>query len=378
MSALYQTQDEFPILEGKRYTIPGVPISMDTILNRTNTIYGGSMSGKTTFVKFLMRLIAPVIGQVVVFCPSARGTNRDYSGIIPDALVHTEVDRSIFHKITHLQEARAVKYEHASNPKNIEKLYSFVRDRKVDIFVNSIERKYRELYRKKQKISNDPDNFKMEMKQIYKMIKTTKYNTYRNLIYAKKNKIPRDKLTKNEQTALDYIKLNPNILVIFDDCTEELRDITNKNDDESQEFLKYYTQGRWRNITIFTIVHDLGSFAKKLRSNSHNSFFSDITTAMGFVEGTGNNIMKPERDLIKDVVPEIYERPDIHKYNLLCYCKFSRPKIFYTHTPPPKIVAKGLRLCDPSIWKELEKYKRSSNTEISDDNIYKDIFDGEL
>ncbi|MCA9330243.1 hypothetical protein KDA11_06340, partial [Candidatus Saccharibacteria bacterium] len=323
MGSIYQDPAEFPTIVGKKnWEISGRPLSPDIILGHSNTIYGTSESGKTTLVIYLMRLLAPIVGTVVIFCPSARGKNRDYDGIVPNAMIHTELDKSFFIKIAHMQEARATQYEHVENKENIKKLYSFVRSDRIDACIRNLEAMYRKAYRQKKKYSKDEKEFREEMKRLRQLITTAKYSLYKKQIMFRSKDIPVKRLTQSERIALSFIDLNPHILVIFDDCTEDLKEICNSSDPESKEFYKFYTQGRWRNITVLTISHDLGSFPKKLRANSHNSFFADSITALSFVSGN-NDIAKPERDWVTDVVPEIYGRPDLHEFNKLCYCKYS-------------------------------------------------------
>lgn len=382
--SIFQHRSEFPniILEKDPDPLPGLPLTADIIFNKSNTVYGGSGQGKTTLVKYLMYLLKDKIGAALVFCPSAKASNTDYDKCIPRALIHTDIDKKIFIKLAHLQEAKATQYKYVQDKNTILSLYNKVRSKEIDIQIHRRNRVYQKVMgiihsqqMKEDLDENVLDELKKDLERIKNMLTDMEYETYRCHISANQRKYNVSKLSKNEKVALMYIDLNPYILVVFDDCTEELKSICRRaeKDPECGEFWKFYTQGRHKCITIITISHDVSSIAKGIRSNSFNNFFADKMVASAFFTQQ-NSIDGPLVKRMRSAIPIVYGNTKLHKYNKICYCKNNPIQIFYTHTPNPTLYEDSFIMCKKSVRKLLEKRTKKDEIKISDNNEFKDKF----
>jgi hypothetical protein len=171
-------------------------------------------------------------------------------------------------------------YKKANNIEILESLFNKIADNTYKYYINETKQKITD-YKK----VSDVDVEKME-EHCNKMI---------SLIYKKKisdhrGELARMTLTDNEKYTLKYFDLNPNMVLIFDDCTDELKKLKS-----TSVVGKIFFQGRHSSITCLMACHNDNTISVDLRNNAFMTIFTDAKTAIAYFERPNNHFPKEQK-----------------------------------------------------------------------------------
>ena len=140
--------------------IPELEFSPHLFVDRTTVIYGPSKTGKTCFIKNIMRTVSGHVGQVLVVAPS-EPSNRSYENFVDPSLIHyrmhlpdpsdkkdseTRAATRFLEMVWKRQEMMAAIYARANDPQTLRALYarlSHAERKENDRYLASLERKRR-------------------------------------------------------------------------------------------------------------------------------------------------------------------------------------------------------------------------------------------
>lgn len=292
-------------------------------LDRTTVIYGPSGSGKTIFVKDIMHLIRDRVEQVVVVAPTDQA-NGSYSGIVPASLVHDrlwlpspEAERlgkptsdakgaEVFlTTIWERQVAMARAYRKANDRGALLSLFRRLRgtaqeegrayvellDNMLTRTVANIDRLFRDEARR-EKLQEIRERHAEMLARVYKQFIERDYDRlWRH----------RERLSKEELFCLQYLRLNPRMVLVFDDCAAELKSLFSK------DFMRrLFYQGRWGYLTTIVCCQDDTDLPANLRKNAFVSIFTDRTVCTANFDRGANNYPRELQQRVRDSVGGVF------------------------------------------------------------------------
>ena len=213
-------------------------------VNKTTLIFGDSDDGKTTMLKDICNCIRDEIDQVFVFSGSETENPTYSKGFAPIASIRMSVKIEAIKTILERQVGLVAKYNKAQNIEVLRSLFKRVATEEELRSLDSI--------RVDQDAAADPtaedvDEFEKKEERVAEF-KRVAYKTFINRNYARLIE-SRDRLTPEQMFSLEYLHFNPNLLLIFDDVTEELVGVSKQT-----EIKQMFYKGRWMKITVINIA----------------------------------------------------------------------------------------------------------------------------
>lgn len=300
--------------------IPELVFHPTLFLDRTTVIYGPSKTGKTVFVKNIMKQVHGHVEQILVVAPT-EPSNRSYDGFVDPALIHyrlyladpadkkdTELKAAMrfLETLWKRQEMMAAIYTRANTTATLQALYARLQhsDRKDgDRRLASLERMRRRVVenirrqfvhepgRRDEKVKEVDEKFTKMLVLLYKKFLTPCVD----LLWRKKD------LTEDERYTLHYLHFNPRLLLIFDDCAAQLKPFFNK-----EIFRKLFYQNRHSFITVLICCQDDTDLPTNLRKNAFVSIFTEPIVATSNFDRQSNKFPKATKAFVTEIVPDVF------------------------------------------------------------------------
>jgi len=255
----------------------------ETFTNKSSVLFGVSGSGKTTTLKQILEVLNDECPQIMVICPS-EPQNNTYGKFIPSPVIHYKFDIKLLDDIYERNALLTSIYRKANDVKTLEGLFNKVNDSTGRSIVTKINDLKNSNIQKTHDKFIDISKISSETKKINDTTEKMLIQVYKLFIGKHKRDLKdekRFKLSDDEKYAIKYLKLNPNMIVIMDDCSESL---ANLKKDDIEIMSKYMMRGRHASMTTFICVHMDKQLKKELRLNAFNLIFCDRVSFNGFFE----------------------------------------------------------------------------------------------
>ncbi len=273
-----------------------IELHKDLFLDKTTCIYGGSNTGKSVVIAAILYLLRLVVPQILVVCPTDR-ENRTYSKkMVPLPLIHYRLDEDLLRRIWKRQEALSQIYAKVNEESILRRLFEKLQMRDINSVlqkaqyakvetIKKLEEQYLDQVVRTKKIE--------EIESRYKEFFTMMYKTY---VIRNRSVLSKMNLAPEEMFAIKHIDINPNLVLVLDDCSAELSKIKSK---EGKYLLEQmFFQGRHVHITILIAVHDDTMLNSELRKNAFLNIFTQDLAANTYFERKSNGFT---RKIVKQV-----------------------------------------------------------------------------
>jgi len=357
--------------------IPRLEMTVSHIINHTTVLYGLTETGKSVFIKDMMNKLHGQIDQALVFSPT-EPANQAYKGYVHPTYIHTKVGPGVtkgdmvdfLKRLKQRQEMMMAMHNKASNLDTLGRLYNRIPAasrvggshlaRLTDVsraICRQIERRHsRNLVARESDIKKVKDR----IAEIRVIVLKFAIRRHRKTLMTNADQM---QLDASERYALTYLELNPRILLIFDDCSAELKPLFN-----TSIFREIFYQGRHSMMTVFVTCQDDTDMPAALRRNAFISVFTEqmtATTMMGRVKS------KALRTTVEKIVPVIFDRALAHKHRKYVYIREDpTQRLHYHYTAKlqlPKIFG------SPAVL-ELGRQLHASEDVIDETNPYFQAF----
>lgn len=348
--------------------VPPAKLCVPTFLNTSVILYGGSGSGKTNTSRFLIKLLSDSIPLIFCFCPT-NSINKMYTNVLPDHCIYEEIDYKKILDIYYWQEKRKRFYLEINNLENLTRIMTKLGLQNVISSVHNKSlpaRKAREeILRKKM------GNYLEDAEKIESAINKHACESYKIAIQqyinsGQSNPSFRlgDKLDELEARIANNLYLNPNIMIIFDDCTSELeqviKDSEKEKDPKNRGIIKnLFTKGRHFSMTIIVCSHSPPALKTEIRNNARYSILGSKAVALSFLGNTLKND-KSAAPVIKAMFDPSYNP---NKYTKIMYDNIDQK---WYHITAPNMVNVKVVACSPVLrkyceWRDTKKVKSSGS-----------------
>lgn len=328
-------------------------------LNRSITLYGGSGTGKTTVAIEILYILSKHIPSCTAYIPSSESSG-DYNGIIPRQVIKSDVKANEIRDIYKNQQRKTKIYNFVNNVNNLRNVFNLMKEiLSLSSTCIMYDRKLREIYRENQimlkRISMSSelafDQKKREKARITDLMNNAIIKQYKDVLNTHKSEITTYLVNKIKQSNIDkavkkqykdyiklleYININPRLLIIFDDCIDELNAINKKSKDMNGDPLPpiidvLYQKGRHNHITIITITQHDSKLSTPMRSNSYISIFTDPECLERFVTNKANSIAISKRKHAEAVSKRIFDTMDEYNHKKVAYYRNGNDKTRFTY-----------------------------------------------
>lgn len=332
-----------------------------TLINRLTMIFGESGTGKSYIIKHLLSVLQEHIPQIVVFSPTnPQNHTYDLEDEVPEVFIHTRVDVKVLTDVWDRQEIMREIYERANDATILRKLVDRIGDPGAVSFEKQLNERLEEIGREMFE-HNPPDIARAKMKiheENAKSILTRLFKSIINTYADQLKKIP--DLTDKEHHALKYRNFMPRLLIIFDDCTEQLK-VARNNEIMQRIFYK----GRHLFITTIIATHTDKTFDPEMKKQVFLMIYTAPECFATYVDRASNGMDKQQKAHAHEVKSRIFT-PQFPNQKLVWD---RNKKQYYRYTAAYVKV----RFCSEVIREYASKIKRRGEDTMRD-NKYADRF----
>ncbi len=330
--------------------IPVFQMSYKPFIDRLTMLYGKSGTGKTSCMKEIVYTLREKIPVAIVVSGSER-SNHTYEEFIKKAMIHDDFTHEVEGKnlielIYEWQEMRASRYHQANNIKKLAILYNKSPSKETSTYIDSIEKKYKTLCSNTTPTSAMNKELEGERDSLLNRI-------YKNHINKYMKKYRNMELTPEETVILDFLNINPRLLLIVDDCASDLRKLS-----KLQAFQDIFHKGRHRFITGIISAQDDVNMDADLRKSATINIYTTANVASVNITRPNSGFDKYTKSFISTALPDIY----VGHQKLLYMADQPEGKNFYAYTA---------KIPDPFMFGEIELNEMCSKVEKSEISLNK-------
>jgi len=301
------------------YNIEEIKLKYSLFLNKMTMIFGGSGSGKSTIIAYIIKLLRPYCDQIIVFAPSDI-VNESYSkSLVPKPFIHYVIEAKTLQTIVDRQEAIKMTYNKANNIIILKQLFDKLNLPAVKQTIYEMERRQESAIREIVKKYRDEDRINAEISSTKEKFNALLLKIYQKYINENKTKLSIMNLSEDEKFTLKYLTINPNMIIIFDDCTQELRKLT-----KEESFTNIFYKGRHSHFSVLMALHSHKSLPSELRGSGHVLIFAEKNPAHNFFKADSNGYDDDTRKYVKKAIPQVFphnKEDQERKHQKLIYMK---------------------------------------------------------
>lgn len=309
------------------HEIPLFDKDYNNYLNRSIVLYGASASGKSMIMRDILYTLKDYIPNVCVICPT-NNLNKSYDGIIPNQLIYNDVTEDLIKRIFNRQKIAVKMYNMTNDIERLKIIYS-----KLTRQSNSKLASIMHIYLKIKDTLSKNDSMHISEKKFKLQELEEEHNKTLLAFYKKsilKNKSIIDKhnnLDENEIRIINYININPNLLLILDDAA-----VSANVWSKYQEVKELFFNGRHHKITFMISFQDDKLLESSLRKNAFINIFTTEITCNSFFERTANNFTKAVKTKMAQISKTVFNDDKLKNknYKKLVYIKDRNPTTYYT------------------------------------------------
>lgn len=273
-------------------------------LNRSTFLYGASGTGKTTIIFDILYHLNAHVDQIIVISPSDPQTG-DYSesGIVPKPLIHYQLTKELIENILERQEMLSEVYKNANKLEILQKLFNRLQLREESSMLEQARKATREAIEETKAKYLEAATRKKETKAI-----EDKFEEFERLVYKKYINKHRPKyaimnLSDEEKNTLEYINLNPRLILILEDCGAQIKELRKKTTALDEILFR----GRHANITLLLPCQDDKNVDSELRKNAFVNIFTSPACANAYFQRSSNGFDKETQDKVKRYTGGVYK-----------------------------------------------------------------------
>lgn len=320
------TDDGFPI--------PWLSKTHENYLDKTTLVYGGTGSGKTTIIEEILYLCKDFIPNYLVITPPTSA--KAYIKKLPARCIKSDLTKIKLQKIWNRQVHYTELYNTANDMTTLASLFVKAPDRQSSIMVRamaqSAKNKIDEINRntslnyanKKSQIVAIEEARNKKIKLLYKQT----IRQYRSMLEK------RTDLTNKEKVALEYLDINPRLMLIIDDCSENFKGWMKlfKKGGETNVFESIFYRGRHNFITLVFAAHDDKLVDTELRKNSRVSIYANSQALISSMNKQQSGFSSQEKKDAMKIAGKLFgsEERGIKTHQKFCYVREDPQPFKYT------------------------------------------------
>ncbi len=340
-----------------------------TYLNRMTVLYGPTGSGKTTILNEIMYLLNHHIPLVFVIAPT-NFANGIYTDKIPSRCIKpgTSVDDTIdfLQKLLVRQKNVTNIYNMVNNVLNLKSIFDKIVDTRAKALANLAVRGADKSL--KDTMRSHTLNIAEKKSKKIAIIETRDSilrRIYKICISKHKDSLARDSsLTKKQNLIIRFLYINPQCLLLLDDCASRFKTWVKKSTVIKEIFYEF----RHYNGTTVILAQNDKEIDSEFRKNVHNSIFADEQSAISNFTRASNGYGKPTKKRAAMCVEVVYPQ-DATK------CKHFKKLLYFNNSADPfrffqADLYEDFRMCGDGVWKLNKKIDVVQRPDKDDNPIF--------
>jgi hypothetical protein len=309
-----------------------MPKDINLYLDKTTLLFGGTFSGKTTIIEEILYLTKEYIPNYLVV--ASENSKKAYQNKLPARCIKKDLSKKKLQKIWDRQFYTTQLYNTANDITVLESLFNKVPDRESIVMLNAIKKRADECVRT---IESSPNlNFAQKKSQktaIEDLLTKRIKELYKSAIKKNQTYLENMRLTAHEKIALEYLELNPRLMIILDDVTDKFGTwMAYFKKSEINPFNSIFYQGRHNYITLVFAAHDDKIVDTELRKNSRVTIYTTSASLMTSIDKKSNGYTKKEKKEADHMAAALFGSEDngIKTHQKLCYIREDPHPFRYT------------------------------------------------
>lgn len=288
------------------YKLQFLDLSVKTFLQKIILLYGETGSGKSVIIRNLIRILSAndVVPVIIVIAPTD-DSNSMYSGIVPPQLIFHKPTVELLENIYARQEYVSAIYKIVSDRKNLKRVFDMCDERAALMLErtinNAADNALSSLAMVKDGFARERERDQIEEGRQGRLIDLYKTVITKNRANLLANK---ERLTEDEALVVEFIELNPNLLLILDDCASD------KGWQKSEVVLKLFYQGRNYYFTSVISFQGDKDLVPSIRRQAHIAMFTTPESAMAYFGTKTNGHSKEHVKRAEKIIGKIFASSD--------------------------------------------------------------------
>lgn len=310
-------------------------------LDKTTVLYGESGTGKSTLMKDILYMLQPHVHQIIVISP-ADAQNSAYSDIVPKPCIHYDVSEQHLNDIFERQMMLANVCKLANDDSILRGVYSMIPSGKRAMYDEAIMSVDRRLAALKENAS-DTSKAEAECKKFQVAIRKHAIGQNIRLLYQ----LP---LTENQRFAIEYMNVNPKMVIIFDDCTEKLNKMK-----QCEVIQSMFYRGRHAELTIIIGCHTDKTLDTAVKKNTFVSIFTANGAARAYFNRASSDFDRATKNKAFRAIDTIFSDTLPHQKLVI----LRGNSAFYKYTATRR---DDFRFGSDALWEFCDKVKCADGT----------------
>lgn len=344
--------------------LPKVDDSKKYFLNVLTILFGPSGSGKSSLIMHILNTLRDVVPLGMVCCPT-NATNGDYDNIIPAECMYDDLTADLMKKIFNRQSNVLAMYDMVRNISILKPIFDKVADSSSSNKVTQLDKLIRDSIIKV-KSTYEPDEIESVIEDLETRYKKKVVKIMRNCIKENKYRLSNMQLTELQRSILSNLEINPNLLLIIDDCAASIKEWR-----DLEETKKLFFQGRHFKVTTILTMQNESIIPVPLRSNAHISIFTTKKIATTYFAKASSGAGTEERKRIEKIANIVFAASDDSRPNYKKLVIFSN--IINTEDKIQYIVAipRRKKFGSPAAWELCTRVRREVPNAITKNSFTK-------
>ncbi len=272
-------------------SLPEFDINYKYFLDQSALLFGETRTGKSSIVVDILHHLKPHVEQVIVIAPMDQQNHTYDRGIVPPPCIHYSITAELLQNIWDRQNALSVVYTRANRPAVLARLFSrLTHVHQAHATIHQINEKLESFRSEIEENEPDQSAAKAKIATMENDCKELITKIWRHYIGINAAALEQMRLTPDEVYTLKYLNLNPRLILVFDDCTAEL-----KKFNTNPVMKKLFYQGRWAYITFIIACHTDKCIDPELKKNAFVNIYTEDSCATAYFERPSNNFNKETR-----------------------------------------------------------------------------------
>lgn len=355
---------------GNNKRLGQLPKDYQIYLDQSTILYGAGGTGKSTVVAEILYLLKDHVPNITAFVPSNEA-NEAFTGIIPASMIHRELEREKLEDIFEKQEEKMKLYNEVNRLENLRSIFNKVKNietmrndyNKTMSSISQLDASIKQ-YITRTKNSDIPSSVKSDVvKAAQKTYDDNVVGLYKKCISKHQASLMVILDDKADQTIVKFINLNPRLIILFDDCIEQINAISGKikknGITRNSVMDTIFFRGRHALITLIVTTQSDVKVLPPLRKNAYLSVFTDEESSGSYIDNKANNLSKTKRAFAHTASEVVFASHNKKKHTKFCHYRLNDENSEFSYTIANRHNG-DFRMCSDVLWTYCEKLEVQS------------------
>ena len=339
-------------------SLPELEQNYKKYLDRMTVIYGESGTGKSFILTDVLKHLNSHVGQILIISPTDRQNQTYEKNIAPKPMIHYTITSELLNDIWNRQEAFAAAYKRANDPGTIARLFELTASDATKANIKAIKDQLKLRTSEIKAAELDENKAREKIADMEAECEKVKTLIFKHTVSQNLSKLNKCNLSEKEQYTIKYLNFNPRLVLIFDDCSDQIEKFK-----KHPVMKKLFFQGRWAYITTISACHSDKVLDAELKKNAFVSIFTAEKSAHAYIDRKTTDMDKEAK--VKGFSACKQAFTPLAKHQKLVYIR--EEDKYYKYTAEKH---ENFRFGSPQLWEYCDKIKADENNIVLTGNKF--------